>query len=226
MGLRDVKVLESIKAFDVEYLLEKCLEFKDVSAQLAYLCQNVIYMRDLKNMYGFFQWCEENGCLEIVEDVDPITGEEIRGRTVSDDPIDRNNYEADRQYVNYSYLALVQQIKPHIETRKWILQLPDREQVSDKKDDNNSEGFTSEGIEPIQWMGKDTQLIYLLSELVDKGLLSSSLIQNLPSFIESHFINAKGMPIKNVSQKVYNMLGKKPRYHELIDDVLSEIEDK
>ncbi len=79
-----------------------------------------------------------------------------------------------------------------------------------------------QAIEPLKWLGTDTQLVYLFNQLLKLNLIAED---KLPSLIEKHFVNNKNKPIKNVSQKIYQLTNtnskSKPRAHQGIDDILN-----
>lgn len=90
------------------------------------------------------------------------------------------------------------------------------------KEENKPQGQKpADKSEPIQWLGKHTQLVYLLKRMQDEGFISKA--QDIVPIVEKHFCNDKHGAFKNTSQvfqNVFKLNQKGARKSDVIDQTI------
>lgn len=105
---------------------------------------------------------------------------------------------------------------PKLEEELMILEGKQYEQHSSKAKDSNRQndgldGQSAEPVHKIRWNGENTQLVYLIEQLKEAGLIADI---NLIAAVQNCFLDKNGKPLKNLHQSRNNMLlndGRKPK---------------
>jgi len=125
------------------------------------------------------------------------------------------------------YLLVIINEKKHIEK----YELNEQERLNNKKAQISEKEIPQNNLKPlskIEWMGSETQLIYLFKLLHSEGLITSEQGEKINTLIAAHFVNKKGQPLKRqqLSQSKLQYETSKtriPRGAEKIDNIVTKI---
>lgn len=82
----------------------------------------------------------------------------------------------------------------------------------------------NESVDVIKWFGSDTQIVYLIDQLIEKNFLSLTL--DIHATINKHFVDENGNPFKNLKQAKFNYQNnktRKPKRGDEIDDIIDNL---
>lgn len=96
--------------------------------------------------------------------------------------------------------------------------------ISTKTNTNNFRDNLTIENSKLKWFGNDTQIVYLIDKLIEKGFLSIGL--NIHSEINKHFIDENGNPFKNLKVAKQNYLKNKkgkPKRGDELDEIINQL---